>query len=303
MSGSRSGLIGLWVLVASVCAAQAQESGLVVDLRVSGTTFARAAPIFILAADGEAVLIGTVGAAYDLEAEGTMEITPDLLQAHAQSFSAELPGDDPAELSVTFANDAYGGEERPELDRDLYLFSMSINGVPVEFDRLLPDSGARVIDGGILAITERRTLRIPRPSSGWTGSPEHPDASQDEEPPDGPPQPSGSVAQCSADVLEVTGFEINSADIPAEMRDAVVRLGGELEAGSCAVTVTGYSSTDGPVRWNEILAEQRAQAVVELLAEAGLPRDRVGVEVKPQTRDFGASRQNRRVVIRPANSR
>lgn len=79
-------------------------------------------------------------------------------------------------------------------------------------------------------------------------------------------------------------------------REVALRMRDEPES---TALVIGYSDTSGSVRVNEELSRRRAEAVKQLLVTRhGIDADRIEVEGRGETDQFGAAADNRRVVIR-----
>ena len=107
--------------------------------------------------------------------------------------------------------------------------------------------------------------------------------------------------------LQMSGkllFDFNSDAIASDRRAAVVRIGRALaDVGVRALRVEGHADDQGASDYNECLSLRRAEAVAQVLAEAGIPREHIDV------RGYGASRpliagtseaarqENRRVAL------
>ena len=133
--------------------------------------------------------------------------------------------------------------------------------------------------------------------SGWTCPPEA-------EPPAPPPPPSAPPVQ-ERIVLRGVLFDFDQAAIRPDARAVLDETARVLSARpSVRVAVEGHTDAEGSDAYNERLSERRARAVVDYLATAGIPRDRL------DSRGFGESRpiadntteegraQNRRVELR-----
>lgn len=107
--------------------------------------------------------------------------------------------------------------------------------------------------------------------------------------------------------LQMSGkllFDFNSDAMTGERREMLVRMGHALVGvGVRALRVEGHADDQGSPDYNERLSLRRAQAVAQVLAEAGIPRERIDI------RGYGASRplvigtseaarqENRRVAL------
>jgi outer membrane protein OmpA-like peptidoglycan-associated protein len=92
-------------------------------------------------------------------------------------------------------------------------------------------------------------------------------------------------------------FSLGTAAIGQEGREAVTALFDEARDGEYFVLVAGHADPPGTDRFNKRLSEQRAQAVADLLIEAGMARSRIRMrgygEAHPST-----DGHDRRVEIR-----
>lgn len=107
--------------------------------------------------------------------------------------------------------------------------------------------------------------------------------------------------------LQMSGkllFDFNSDAMAGERREMLARMGRALvEVGVRALRVEGHADDQGSSDYNERLSLRRAQSVAQVLAETGIPRERIDV------RGYGASRplvagtseaarqENRRVAL------
>lgn len=116
------------------------------------------------------------------------------------------------------------------------------------------------------------------PKTRYAFEPEPPVAAQHDE-----SRPPGSAAKLvpvtPAPVLTVH-FGFDRAEVRPGDRSALRALAGALEPAS-ALHIHGYTDDIGPEPYNRWLALARADAVAEVLAEAGIPRARIAVAGHP----------------------
>ncbi|RKJ96344.1 OmpA family protein [Alicycliphilus denitrificans] len=107
--------------------------------------------------------------------------------------------------------------------------------------------------------------------------------------------------------LQMSGkllFDFNSDVMAGERREMLVRIGRALVGvGVGALRVEGHADDQGSPDYNDRLSLRRAQSVAQVLAETGIPRERIDI------RGYGASRplaigtsetarqENRRVAL------
>lgn len=92
-------------------------------------------------------------------------------------------------------------------------------------------------------------------------------------------------------------FELGKADLPA---DAAVTLAPFVVGAKDkhrTIVVSGYHDASGDAAANEELAKQRALAVRDLLAGAGVPSDRIELRKPVLTTGDGDAREARRVEV------
>lgn len=70
---------------------------------------------------------------------------------------------------------------------------------------------------------------------------------------------------------------------------------------SAKVTVSGYADTTGSAEANELMSTLRAQVVMDLLVEDGVPATRITRAGRGATPDVGGKLESRRVVITVSN--
>jgi len=103
--------------------------------------------------------------------------------------------------------------------------------------------------------------------------------------------------------LQMTGkllFEFDSAALSADARTRVLDMARALrEAGIARLRIEGHTDQRGSEEYNLRLSQQRAQAVADVLVEAGMARE--NLEVKGLGRalpiDKARDGENRRVAI------
>jgi hypothetical protein len=156
-----SGFVAVPFLAFSLNAGAADLPGPRLELVLSGTSF-EGPPAFTVSVDGRKLGEGVVEAA--IESTQDLDINPDVLRQNSQTFRFDLPfGAEPSEVEVTFTNDGWGGEERPYLDRNLYILSMTYEGAQISSDQfVLPDGSSR-IDDDIIALFSNTTIRASLP--------------------------------------------------------------------------------------------------------------------------------------------
>jgi len=97
-------------------------------------------------------------------------------------------------------------------------------------------------------------------------------------------------------------FENNSAEFPA---DTTLSLAGVISylrnnSNSTAI-ISGFHSSTGNIARNKELSLGRSQEVVKLLLEAGIPADRMRLEVPQESEGTGSQEEARRVEVKVVN--
>lgn len=95
-------------------------------------------------------------------------------------------------------------------------------------------------------------------------------------------------------------FEFDSADLGAGARTRILELGRALsEAGVDRLRIEGHTDDRGSDGYNLRLSQRRAEAVAQLLAEAGMARDRLEIRGLGRSKPVvpGQAAENRRVAI------
>jgi cytochrome c2 len=131
-------------------------------------------PEFAVSLGGQQIGSGAVLKAIDAEHAGMLVDAPDVRQ-YLQSFRFDIPNMACARLgrlTITFTNDAWGGEEHPSLDRNLYIASASVNGhflAPADFS-LMRDGEAtetHLIQGLLPLFSATEAAEAEAPGAGW----------------------------------------------------------------------------------------------------------------------------------------
>lgn len=107
--------------------------------------------------------------------------------------------------------------------------------------------------------------------------------------------------------LQMSGkllFEFDSDALQGQRRASVLQMGRALvEVGVQTLRVEGHTDDQGNDMYNERLSLRRAQAVAQVLAEAGMERGRISVRGYGRSRPLvtggpeGTRKENRRVAI------
>ncbi|RIY13911.1 OmpA family protein [Hymenobacter rubripertinctus] len=123
-----------------------------------------------------------------------------------------------------------------------------------------------------------------------------------------PPLPATVAADAAAALLNATPvvlptvlFKLGSAELLAEAQPALARLVAELTARpGLRIEVAGYTDRIGEPQKNLVLSRQRAEAVKDRLAAAGVAAERIGTVGYGDTRPLHPSpdARNRRVEVR-----
>lgn len=101
---------------------------------------------------------------------------------------------------------------------------------------------------------------------------------------------------CDAVEYSVVGFG-NSGTDAGSVADIASKINALSTDGACLIEITGYSSTSGPKSVNAELSTERAEWVKSQLMAAGVDVSQTNVTGAGETRQFGNSSANRRVVI------
>jgi outer membrane protein OmpA-like peptidoglycan-associated protein len=112
-------------------------------------------------------------------------------------------------------------------------------------------------------------------------------------------------ARAEAFDLRVT-FDFDTAVLTARARENLAQVATALtteELAAADIIIEGHTDAHGPEDYNQLLSEQRAQAVAEFLREAGVAAERMTVfglgEAAPRVSD-PFEPENRRVELRLA---
>lgn len=99
-------------------------------------------------------------------------------------------------------------------------------------------------------------------------------------------------------------FDFDSVQLEPQARDRLLRMGRSLaDVGIDALRVEGHTDEQGARAYNDRLSLRRAQAVAQVLADAGIPQDRIDAvgmgSGRPvvQGGTVAARRENRRVAV------
>jgi outer membrane protein OmpA-like peptidoglycan-associated protein len=93
-------------------------------------------------------------------------------------------------------------------------------------------------------------------------------------------------------------FEPQSEAVNALARGVVAKAASDAQAQrNGRLTVTGYSDRRGDHVANLALSKRRAEAVAKLLADAGLPRERITADGRGEDQSTEEATYGRRVVI------
>ena len=112
------------------------------------------------------------------------------------------------------------------------------------------------------------------------------------------------VKSCkSGDVLATVNtslFAFDSAKLTSgdqsALKDAAATLNADINADK-TVTAKGYASTEGAASYNVDLSRRRAEAVKAYLVGEGVADSRISVKGEGATTEFGAPKENRRVMV------
>lgn len=115
---------------------------------------------------GDAEYVGVVDTAIDTETEGRLSFPIDA----AYLFTLPLQGIDLStvdEIEVSFTNDAWGGPENPQFDRNLALISLSLNGVDYSLKEAGLDGASPSLRDGVLYFRRNASVAITRMDDDW----------------------------------------------------------------------------------------------------------------------------------------
>ncbi|MBK6972130.1 MAG: cytochrome c oxidase subunit II [Sterolibacteriaceae bacterium] len=115
--------------------------------------------------------------------------------------------------------------------------------------------------------------------------------------------PTESATTAASDALPAKlYFRVGKAALPADAMDAVKAVAEFLAAKPEAkVDITGYTDQSGSLDKNLELAKERAKAVRDALAGAGIAEDRIHMKKPEAVTGGGDNREARRVEINPAS--
>ena len=100
------------------------------------------------------------------------------------------------------------------------------------------------------------------------------------------------------DISNEVSFDFGRADIKPSFQPALNKVAGVLQRyPNSVVHVVGHTDSVGSDAYNQRLSEQRAQAVIDYLASAGVARDRLRAEGRGETepRDTNATEAGRQL--------
>lgn len=221
---------------------------------------------------------------------------------HSDSFTYtihDFQSDNPLPVTVEYLEDAWGGEGTL-FDRNLYLVSARLNETALDItsSQLRRDGETKGYSPSVGSTVQMTNggdeVILPIPASVSVV------ASTQEGGSNPPGTDTNGVPSKACELTEdfsVLGFVSNSTEIPDT--DALMRFVGDGKADGCRFRITGYSSTNGPTEWNNTLAGMRAQAVAAKMRAMGVVVQTEDVVVGGPTQQFGAPRNNQRVVVHP----
>ncbi|SKB96121.1 OmpA family protein [Sphingopyxis flava] len=119
-----------------------------------------------------------------------------------------------------------------------------------------------------------------------------------------PPPPPPPTETCSRELPGIIYFDWNSSELPAEASETAQFVAANAApCGWTSITVTGHADRSGSNAYNMGLSARRADAVANLIASYGVPRETITTaqrgEEEPRvlTADGVREPQNRRVEI------
>ena len=92
-------------------------------------------------------------------------------------------------------------------------------------------------------------------------------------------------------------FELGKADLPADAEAALASFVTAAKDGRRRIGISGYHDASGDATANAELAKQRALAVRDLLAGAGVPNESIELRKPELTTGDGDPREARRVEV------
>lgn len=97
-------------------------------------------------------------------------------------------------------------------------------------------------------------------------------------------------------------FENDDAEFPADTKLSLSAVTSYLRSNkSSTAVISGYHSASGNLARNQELSLQRAQAVVKLLLESGIPAERMRLEKPQKAEGSGSPEEARRVEVKVVN--
>ena len=110
---------------------------------------------------------------------------------------------------------------------------------------------------------------------------------------------SGGKSVAAKNVVTVTRlyFELGKADLPADAEAALASFVKSAKDGRRRIGISGYHDASGDADANAELAKQRALAVRDLLAGAGVPSENIELRKPEMTTGDGDPREARRVEV------
>ena len=179
-----------------------------------------------------------------------------------------LPVPDPASVPLADASKILGDDTEPSSDDDAAPDALLAALAPG--DMPAPMTQMQIFDQALAAAKPMSPL--PPAAGASTVSAEAPQAA---------PAPDAATPDLA---LVQVHFETASARLtPGGRIRALAAATVLVERGPAAIRVTGHTDTTGPASINLELSRARAQAVADLLVEAGLPRDRIEVAPMGET--------------------
>lgn len=114
------------------------------------------------------------------------------------------------------------------------------------------------------------------------------------------------VEVVKVDTIEITKVELltpkiqflqNSSEISATSNVAVSELAAYIANSGKSYVIEGYASEEGPIDFNNKLANARAESMKKALVNYGAPEDKLTVKGCGVTTDFGDNEFNRIVIV------